>query len=585
MRIALTAIAAITIAAGCSGGSGSEGVDDGGSTASSDDEADDDAGTAASVDDGSDGNDVDDDGSGSDGGSDDDGGESAMPIGIPEPEFGIHEIAPAMPDPWDAPIAGAYYVDITHPAATDDDAATGTPAAPRRSIPASLPAGATVWIAGGPYPGATIHADGTSDAPVFVTAADPEARPVIEGGVGLSGRWLVVEYLDIAGPESGVGIATPSDHVVVRHSEVRDGEGGGSGLYTGRWNPEDDPAVAEHIVFWNNYIHDNGDVMADFDEDHHGIALGHHASHVWILDNEMARNSGDGLQVNAKKAYLAETLHHVWVGRNVTHENKQTGLWSKQATDVVFTQNVSWGHRPSNSSGGAGIGFQYGPERLWIIFNEIYDCEVGVGSSTNIGDEDGVAGTGEDVYVVGNLVHGIHKQDGSGPTTDPWQSGAGLRFTDETATKHVVANTIVDTDVAFTYPRGTGGVEIVDNIMVASLGRAIVIETPEGAAASSVGYGFFDPGAAIDWGGSETDLAGLAGLGQCMGCVAGDPSFVDAAAGDYRLQPASPAVDAGGPTDVAAIYEGLYGVSIAVDFDRAPRVVGAAVDIGAFEGG
>jgi hypothetical protein len=527
---------------------------------------------------------ADDDASDSGGDSGDGGDEPFMPIGIPEPEFGIHEPTPAMPSPWDAPIVHAYYVDNTHPDATDDPAATGTPAAPRTTIPSSLAAGATVWIAGGPYPGFALAAAGTPDAPVFVTTADPGSRPVIAGTVGLSGSWLAVEHLDIAGAEAGLAIATPSDHVAVRHCEVRDGEGGGSGLYTGRWNPEDDPSVARHIVFYDNFVHDNGDVMADFDEDHHAIAVGHHAEHVWIIDNEMARNSGDGLQVNAKKAYLAETLHHVWVGRNVTHENKQTGLWTKQATDVVFSQNLSYGHRPSNSSGGACIGFQYGPERVWIMFNAMLDCEVGVHSSTNVGDEDGVAGTGQDVYVVGNLIFGIYKQDGSGPSGDPWQGGAGIRLTHETARTHVMFNTIVDTDVAFTYARGTGGVALLDNVFAASLGTAINIETAEAAAASSVDHSLFDTGATFEWGGSGVlDLAGLQASGQCGACITGDPSFVDPAGGDFHLQPGSPAIDAGAPSDLAAVYEALYGETIDVDLDRMARLAGSGPDIGAYE--
>lgn len=526
------------------------------------------------------------DSSSSDGGSESGtDGEPGMPIGIPEPELGFYEPTPAMPQPWADPIAGAYYVDNTSAAATDDESATGTPSAPRRTIPATVPAGATVWIAGGPYPGFALAASGTADAPVFVTAVDPGARPVIEGGIGISGSWLVVEHLDVSGPTSGIAIATPSDHIAVRHCEIHGGEGGGAGLYTGRWEPEDDPAIAQHIVLWDNFVHDNGNLAADFDEDHHGIALGHHAEQVWILDNELAKNSGDGLQINAKKAGLAETLNHVWVGRNHAHENKQTGLWTKQATDVVFSQNVAWGHRPSNSSEGACAGFQYGPERVWFIFNVFYDCETGLRSSTSVGDEDDVAGSGQDVYIVGNIIAGIHKQDGSGPSEDPWQGGAGIGLTDESATKHVAFNTIVDVDVAFTYARGTGGVEIVDNMFVASLGYAIGIETSEAALASSVDHSFFDTGAGFRWGGVGTDLAGLTGMGQCAACLQGDPLVVDAMAGDYHLQDGSPAIDAGAASELPAIYEARYGVSIDVDFDRTPRAQGAAPDPGAYERG
>jgi len=510
------------------------------------------------------------------------------PIAIPEPEFGVKEESPSQPAPWTAADPDFYYVDNSHPSATDDANPQGTPDLPRLTVPQSLPAGATVIVAGGPYTKDwAIHAAGTAASPVFVRAEDPATPPKVTAPVELSGSYLIVEHFDFDGPDSGVAVLTPSDHVAVRHSEVHGGQGGpSSGLYTGRWNPEDDPATAEHIVFWDDRVHDNGDVNATFDEDHHGIALGHHANHVWIVGNVMYRNSGDGLQINAKKASLSDTLHHIYVGRNVAYENKQTGLWSKQSTDAIFSQNVVYGHRPSNSSGGAGIGFQYGPERLWILFNEIYDCEVGITSSTYEGDVDGVPGSGKDVYVIGNVIHGIHKADGSGPTSDPWQTGAGIRFTDQAATKHVENNTLYDVDVGITYARGTGPLMLKNDVLEAVLGTHVRIETSEAAQASSIDHELFDQPAVLRWGGSESfDVAGFqaAFSGQCGQCLEGDAAFVDAAKGDFHLQASSPAVDSGAASNLWAAFESLYGVSLAVDADGLPRPAGAGLDRGAYE--
>jgi hypothetical protein len=62
---------------------------------------------------------------------------------------------------------------------------------------------------------------------------------------------------------------------------------------------------------------------------------------------------------------------------------------------------------------------------------------------------------------------------------------------------------------------------------------------------------------------------GPAGTGAAAGA---HPLFADAAAGDFRLRPASPAIDAG-----ASLKE------VPSDFDGAPRPQGAGHDMGAFE--
>jgi hypothetical protein len=65
---------------------------------------------------------------------------------------------------------------------------------------------------------------------------------------------------------------------------------------------------------------------------------------------------------------------------------------------------------------------------------------------------------------------------------------------------------------------------------------------------------------------SATDQTGT------NGNISADPMFVDAPTGNYRLQPGSPAINAGSPTDAPT-----------VDFDGTARPQGPAVDIGAFE--
>ncbi len=58
--------------------------------------------------------------------------------------------------------------------------------------------------------------------------------------------------------------------------------------------------------------------------------------------------------------------------------------------------------------------------------------------------------------------------------------------------------------------------------------------------------------------------------------VSGDPGFVDAAGGNYRLAAGSPLIDAGDPA-------GLQAGESSTDLDGNPRIVGAAHDVGAYE--
>ncbi len=99
-----------------------------------------------------------------------------------------------------------------------------------------------------------------------------------------------------------------------------------------------------------------------------------------------------------------------------------------------------------------------------------------------------------------------------------------------------------------------------------------------GRVRNSIIYANLDPGG-TNW----TNYGGVPGdFSYCCtfplppgpGNIAGDPQFVDAAAGDYRLLPTSPCINAG--TNEAWMVG-------ATDLDGNPRIVGEAVDVGAYE--
>jgi len=59
--------------------------------------------------------------------------------------------------------------------------------------------------------------------------------------------------------------------------------------------------------------------------------------------------------------------------------------------------------RFSSSAYGAGMGFQYAPERVWFLYNKVYDNEYGIALSSNSG-----MGFGTESYFIGNLIYNNH---------------------------------------------------------------------------------------------------------------------------------------------------------------------------------
>jgi parallel beta helix pectate lyase-like protein len=502
------------------------------------------------------------------------------PIGIPMPAFGINETAPPRPYPWTTPVPGFYYVDATVPSATDSGNDYGTPGRPRQRIPWRLPAGSVVEVHGtytfdhtSPY---NIRVTGTASQPVFIRGMDASTRPTIQATWALGGTYLIAENLNFA--PGKVSVVAPANHVVLRHSEVG-GTVAGGGVAVVSFAAEVTGEQATNVVIWDNYIHDNGDVGASFDQDVHGIAVGYLVDHLWIVDNEIARNSGDGIQINAGTLATQGTTHHIYVGRNHLHSNKQGGMWTKQANDVIFSQNTIHSHRPGNSSSGACAGGQYGPTRVWFLFNHIYDCESGIRIESVSG-----LGTGGEVYSIGNLIHDI--SDTRTPKPDnPHGSGAiVIRGNDY----HWVVN-----NTFYKYQAGVMNVSAfvyLENNIFASRtnaqARDIFIALDSLAAGSTMRNNLVPASPRLQWGRGfyTTSSAFQAATGKCQGCFSTDtPGFVNSGAGDFHLAAAAVAVDKGITSAVYQTFFTLYGIDLAKDIAGTPRPQGPSYDLGAYE--
>jgi hypothetical protein len=504
------------------------------------------------------------------------------PLGIPAPSFGITNVARAVPNPWTVATAGFYYVEATKAGATDTSNPYGTPAKPRLTIPTDLPAGSVVELHG-TYDQAhntpnEIQGRGTSANPVFVRGVSATSRPLVRNTWQVSGTYMILENLEF-GPLNTTQTGSiavmgqewdtaPTHHLAIRHSEVH-GNANGGGVGIESWFRE-----SNNIVLYHNFIHDNGDVNATFDQDVHCIHVGDHVNNIWILENEMARCSGDGIQINASTD-LDATTHHIYVGRNVSHHHKQSGFWAKQATDVVFSQNEAYGMRPSDSGMGQCFGNQYGTDYIWFIFNHAHDCEYGIGAMS---DDGGLSHN----FIIGNVIHNIHRTtSGSGPG-DAWGPSAimmvgGLE-------RHVINNTIYDVDSGVNSPAPNGSLEIAGNIIANVTQPAaghVMLGFNSLASTAAVHHNvlFGDP--RMSWGSERLYLT--AAQMTSMLSLSSDPRFVNAPAVDFHLQASSPAVGAAGAVNsVYATFQQRYGLSIATDIEGSPRPA-TAYAIGAYE--
>ncbi|HZP49307.1 MAG TPA: choice-of-anchor Q domain-containing protein [Vicinamibacterales bacterium] len=504
------------------------------------------------------------------------------PIGIPAPTFGIAESAPAVPSPWTAPTDGFFYVDASRPDATDTANLYGTPTKPRATIPTVLPAGAVVELHG------TYDADhssprgilalGTRANPVFIRGASGDARPLIRNGWEVRGSYFVLENLEF-GPrdKSQTGslvIVAPTQYAAVRHSDLHGNlDGGGLGVVS--W---DDKLLTQNVVVYDVNVHDNGDVHATFDQDNHGIAVSFNVDHLWVVDSQLARNSGDGIQINAGNAAHQATTHHVYVGRNVAFGNKQTGFWAKQAVDVIFSQNECHSHRPSNSSFGQCMGYQYATDWIWFLYNHIYDSDFGIAAASDNG-----LGNGTEAFFVGNVIHNIHTSDPQGYNPQTSWSNAAIMLAGG-VNRHVVNNTIYDVDAGINVPGTYGTLDVADNIIANVTdpeSSHLFVEMTSLAGNTKLSRCVLegDPRIKVDATVYHFTAAQLATVASSDA----DPQFVDPAGGDLHLRPGSPAIDAGDVNAVYATFQDRYGIAILVDKDGVPRPQGSAADIGAYE--
>ncbi len=510
------------------------------------------------------------------------------PVGIPMPPLCVEEQAPAQPDAWpggEAP--GYFYIDNTHPSATDSGNPYGYPDRPRLTIPERYQSGEYVEIHGGPYNDGqlNIEATGTAIAPVWIRGTGPSQRPTIRDTVSVSGSYVFVEYLRFDRSRRTLdveygGIGT--HHVCVRNN-VFDGPGiddshtsvlGVSGVSGSR---------TYNVVIYNNLIRNFGEVQTSNENDYHGILPGRYSDHIWVLENEVHHMGGDSIQVGQANYSAQERPHHVYVGRNLFHEDRENAVDIKSSADVIVSENTCYGYSATSSSAGEVIVIHDDPDQVWVLANKVFAGNRGIVTtgSTN-------------TYFIGNVVYDIHHPSGSSWDPDSgYSSGAAMHFRGGSTSGGAINNTLYDYDTGIQLMQGSGsGYVLVNNIFsfrAENQGYDILVGNGSLASASTIDYSLFydnDGGVRIDWdSGTALSVSELQTQeGQCGNCPApADPSFQDRSSENLTVTVGSPAIDAGTAHAIYDTFQSQYGIDIRRDITGAVRPSGPAWDIGAYE--
>jgi len=577
------------------------------------------------------------------------------PIGIPDPGMwgDIHPIDSSSPNTatkcpgWPTSSSpNCYYIDNTHAQATDGSGNTyGSPDLPRATIPVkTYPAGAYIEIHGGPYVmgDVSIKLEGTELSPVWFRGnADP--MPDIKAKFSMANStYAIIENLDINNMVSGgVTLTTSMDshHVCIRNCKFRNFSATG-GAVCGA-TPQDDGNI-NNIVYYGNYFESIGNYQAVLDEDYHCInpsLWGRHppttVHHIWVLSNEGHHNAGNLVQFNGdmKDALTGDNeipirlitntnmqnLHHLYVGKNIYTNNRQTVSSQKFSTDTIVSQNTSQSNFSTASGGATSQVYQEGANYVWFLFNNYGESDWGIRqSNTNFDTDNAEALYGDkfseraaDLHMaaIGNRIVNV-RRTADVPVSEKYELRTIKEFFPRSSnfkpiqaicseagfyTRTIVDNSISTTGGGFNFVNNYSHTLMSGNVFadirgVDSAGlpdyHGRVNEGSSDTGMVAMDYTFFQPRSdngtvTFKWTNAtpSTNINSLAALqasggdaaGQCANCWQGDPMFADQTNYDLHPVEGSPLIGKGIRHPIYDEFYQRYSIEIDYDFDGNKR--------------
>ena len=519
------------------------------------------------------------------------------PIGIPSPDFGIHEThymyklgngetCQSHPhkcfnfgrglEPYRDNGNGPYthYVNISHAECVAyRDGVFGSPAAPLCDLSRQFtaPAGSVIELHGGPYlynSWRRLYSAGTPSRPVFFRGADAQAPVRIRGNTKkhdfrLGGSYLIVENLEYFQNAHLKIKENVPNHIAIRNVEIHNPPG--FRINTGAAIE----LVGTDIVIYNNHIHhnQNTDESGQRLKDLHGIHPKEGSERIWIVDNHIHHNSGDSVQschfcTGAKPRYI-------YIGRNHMHEDRENAVDLKSIRDVIVSQNTMYGYQDSSTSSGDALVIgsnginekgNNGPENVWVVFNRISDSKTGIR----------VEGAFAPAHILGNTISNV--------TT-------GIILEKRAKQLHIVNNTIHGGAYGIQSPwRCDFEIFLVNNIISNMTDHHIDIKSCIANASDMQHNLLWQNGDAVSvrWGTtvSTSNSAKINQLVKSRNNLIGNPRFENAAASNFALTSGSAAIANGIRPSGHDTFLNRYGLRLDRDSDGT-QSDNPKIDIGA----
>ena len=535
------------------------------------------------------------------------------PVGIPNPKdsfstFGdIDQATPAWPASWFTTPTTAttdkYYIDKTHPSATNTGNQYGYPDKPRATPPeGALNAGAFVYIHAGTYLNTESagdrwdwHGTGTAADPIWITG-NPTTKPILRdfthlGSAG-SISYMVFENIEISGLTTTRLLIQPGidgntiDHVLVRNCILtgtgNSGDSNGINISLSSSTDNIPNSTVTYVVVYNNVVTNFGDKTSS---DDCGIYVGYHTDYIWVLDNLIHDVAADGVAGSHYADDDTKLATHVFIGRNTTYANGENGIDIKAVRYLVISENTIYG--PFSREQGWGIVLHSGaspahPVRdAYVLNNTIYNVSGGIYCTASVGTQD--------ITIMGNLIYGVDADFSA--QVDALNGRCIVIRADFAGTAYIANNTFDSYDAGVYITNiGIGDAAYVSGNIFSNrnIEANYDIEVPTNGEEARIDtdYNHFYHATyapTFFWANAARTLSYMQGTAsEEIHSTTGDPKFVTAGA-NFNLQSSSPCIGKGTISPAYDLFATMFGVSCTYDKAGRSRPQEATWDQGACE--